>query len=92
MKKVEKWRKKKVRESKVGVRVLTFTKKENDSITMERTKMTKSLYYYGTERIVYRYETHITFIFSFIIFIRSKRASFLLMGQLKKLKHHHLLF
>ena len=32
--------------------VLTFIKRENDSITMERTKITKSLYYYGTKRVV----------------------------------------
>ena len=31
--------------------VLTFTKKGNDSITMERTKMGKWLYYYGTEGV-----------------------------------------
>ena len=31
--------------------VLTFTKKGNDSITMERTKMAKWLYYYGTEGV-----------------------------------------
>ena len=42
MKKVERWREKKVRESKVGVeKCVDFTKKENVSITMERTKMTK---------------------------------------------------
>ena len=43
MKRVERWRENKVRESKVYVEkcVDFFTKKGNDSITMERTEMTK---------------------------------------------------
>ena len=32
--------------------MLTFTKKGNDSITMERTKMIKWLYYYGMEGVL----------------------------------------
>ena len=31
--------------------MLTFTENGNDSITMERTKMIKRLYYYGTEGV-----------------------------------------
>ena len=31
--------------------VLTFTKKKNDSITIERTEMEKRPYYYGTEEV-----------------------------------------
>ena len=53
MKKVERWIENKLRKSKVGVKkCVTFTKKGNDSITMERTKMEKWLYYYGTEGVL----------------------------------------
>ena len=45
MKKVERWREKKVRDNKVGGKnMLTFTKNENDSITVKHIKMTKWLY------------------------------------------------
>ena len=40
--------------------VLTFTKKGNDSITIERTKMTKLLYYYGTE-VVFNFKYYLGF-------------------------------
>ena len=33
------------------INVLTFIKKGNDSITMERTEMTKWLYYYETDGV-----------------------------------------
>ena len=54
MKKVETWREKKVRECKIDVEkcVDFFTKKGFDSITMERIKMTKWLYYYEMEGVL----------------------------------------
>ena len=53
MKKVERWRENKVRESTLSEKkYMTFTKKINDSTIMECTKMAKWLHYYGTEEII----------------------------------------
>ena len=68
MKKVERWREKKVRDSKVGVEKC-ITKKRDDFITIERSKMAKWLYYYGTEGVILLYrknnECHTKFVISY---------------------------
>ena len=45
--------------------VLTFTKKGNEYITMERTEMEKRLYYYGTDGVRYiNMRLHVTNFFN----------------------------